>query len=157
MSASRLLPEVMIEADYPVNFGAREVQGIGNDWHEVGRNCPQIILNVMQNLKQQLGLVAMPGANLPRPDFVRQILDRPYLFFHGADIGKVSEPFNSLLAIYHRGRSSMRLKRRTAAEKRRDRAPSSGLIPSPDPGASPEFSRPEGIAVQGTRGMARAL
>src|SRR5262249_30188881 len=55
----RLAAEVMVEGDDTVHLGARQVERIGQGWHDSLRHAAQHLLHLVENLDQLVGRVAM--------------------------------------------------------------------------------------------------
>ncbi len=55
-----------IERDDAVDFGAGEVQGLGDGLHRLGRNTAQFVLDRVQHREQRAGLVLQPGKDAGR-------------------------------------------------------------------------------------------
>ena len=56
--------EEMVVSDDTMHLGARQVHAFGNQWHGVGRNKAQCILNRMQQRQQAARLRLMVGQEL---------------------------------------------------------------------------------------------
>ena len=57
VAARRRAAEVGVEGDDAVDFGAGQVQGLGDGLHRLGRNTAQLVLDRVQHRQQRAGLV----------------------------------------------------------------------------------------------------
>jgi hypothetical protein len=48
--------KVVVVADHPVHFGAREVQGLSDEGHGIGGHKAPVVLDVVQQRQQTTGL-----------------------------------------------------------------------------------------------------
>ena len=58
--------EVGVEGDDAVDFGAGQVQGLGDGLHRLGRNTAQLVLDRVQHRQQRAGLVLEAGDDAGR-------------------------------------------------------------------------------------------
>ena len=66
VAARRRAAEVGVEGDDAVDFGAGQVQGLGDGLHRLGRNTAQLVLDRVQHRQQRAGLVLEAGDDAGR-------------------------------------------------------------------------------------------